>query len=133
MSMNELSDKSDLNMLSAELLQKSSYYDSVCHPVYYACFQLMSHKLIRKGIDLSQQGSIASSQYGGNSHKAVIKTIDQYLNKTNHSDKILYDKYIKKLKEMRERADYKNVRIKQDESDKCIKMSKFVIQVLNTI
>ena len=68
--MNELRDKSELNADVAELLYEKSYYDNVCHPSYYACLQLMSHKLIKKGMDLDRQASIASSRFGGNSHKA---------------------------------------------------------------
>ena len=131
--MDELKDKSTLNLSAAEILYQNYHYDSVCHPAYYACLQLMSYKLIRKGISLNKQGSLASSEYDGNSHKAIIKEIESYIKTTDYHDKKLYKDYVKKLKEMRERADYKEVRIKPEESKECIDMSKFVIKILNSI
>ena len=132
-SMNALKDKSDLNLEASRLLCSSSLYDNVCHPAYYACLQLISYKLAKKGIDLNQQATIASSQYNGNSHKALINSISSYIKTDDYHDKKLYDKYIKELKEMRERADYKNARIKKEESEKCIRMSEFVVHILNSI
>lgn len=131
--MNELKDKSEINMNAAEKMFECSYYDSVCHPAYYACLQLISHKLIRKGVGLDKQGAIASSQYGGNSHKALLGEIKKCLSLSDYKDEQRYSKNILKLKEMRERADYKLSRISRDESENCIVMAKFVIGIINTI
>lgn len=131
--MNELKDKSDINLMATQLLYDNALYDSVCHPAYYACLQLMSHKLIRKGIDLNQQASIASAQYNGNSHIALIKEIEPYLKTGDYQRKRAYMSYVRKLKEMREKADYKNQKISCDESGSCISMAKFVTQILNAI
>lgn len=119
-------------MDAAALMLKHSYYDSVCHPAYYACLQLMSHKLIRKGVSLEQQGAIASSQYGGNSHKALISEIKKHIS-IDYKEEKEYNKSVLKLKEMRERADYKLCRISKEESEKCIDMAKFVIGIINSI
>ena len=131
--MNELKDKSELNMNAAEKMFECSYYDSVCHPAYYACLQLMSHKLIRKGVGLDRQWSIASSQYGGNSHKALLSEIKKHLRISDYKDEKRYKNDILKLKEMRERSDYKLFRISKEESENCINMAKFVIGIINTI
>lgn len=131
--MSELKDKSELNMDAAELMFKHSYYDSVCHPAYYACLQLMSHKLIRKGVDLDKQGIIASSQYQGNSHKAIISETLKYIKTNDYNEEREYRRYVGKLKEMRERADYKLSRISRDESKTCIDMARFVVGIINTI
>ena len=133
MYMNELKGKSELNMDAAKLMLEHSYYDSVCHPAYYACLQLMSHKLIRKGIDLEKQGLLSSSQYRGNSHKAILSEIRKCIEIDDYKDEVRYDKSVKKLKEMRERADYKLSRIKREESEKCINMAEFVIGIINSI
>lgn len=44
--MNELYDKSEINLEAAIKLHEAGMYDAVCHPSYYSCLQLMSHKLI---------------------------------------------------------------------------------------
>lgn len=120
-------------MDAAKLMFEHSYYDSVCHPAYYACLQLMSHKLIRKGINLDMQASISSSQYKGNSHKALIGEIKKYIHINDYKEEKKYNNSVKELKEMRERADYKLSRIKKEESEKCINMAKFVIGIINSI
>ena len=61
--MNELYDKSEINLEAAIKLHEAGMYDAVCHPSYYSCLQLMSHKLIRKGMSLYDQGVKASANY----------------------------------------------------------------------
>lgn len=49
--------KSQINMDVADELRKGGYWDSACHPMYYACLQLITHKLLKSGITLESQGS----------------------------------------------------------------------------
>lgn len=126
-----LKNKSEINLLAAQILHDKNFYDSVCHPAYYACLQLMSYKLIGIGFDLEKQAAKASSKYRGNSHVAILKEFQQYFKIAQYQDERLCRNGIRKLKAYRERADYKNERILQEESDDCITLAKNISRIIN--
>lgn len=131
--MNELYEKSDLNIDAAEKLYNHCLYDSVCHPAYYSCLQLMSHKLIKKGVSLSDQASLCSTKYFGHSHKCLIEETCKRLKFDKCRDEQDYRNGVKQLKEKRESSDYKEERISQEASEACIKLAKEIRQKLNSI
>jgi uncharacterized protein (UPF0332 family) len=131
--MNELYDKSEINLEAAIKLHEAGMYDAVCHPSYYSCLQLMSHKLIRKGMSLYEQGVKASADYNGYSHKCLIYETCKFLKFEGSRDKQNYINSVKQLKEKREDADYHEIRISPDQSDKCIKLAKDIRQKINSI
>ena len=131
--MNELYDKSQLNLDAATFLYQKGLYDSVCHPAYYSCLQLMKNKLIKKGLSLNEQDSLSSAKYNGNSHRCVIEEIRKRLTFSTYRDEQNYLNGVKQLKEARELSDYKDSRILPEQSDKCIKMAKDVLQKINSI
>lgn len=131
--MNELYDKSELNFDASQLLYNNNLYDCVCHPAYYSCLQLMSHKLIMKKIDLSTQAALTSRDYQGHSHQYLINETRKLMKFDKFTDERRYKSFIKQLKEFRERADYKEEKITQEESLQCISMAKEVRQQLKSI
>lgn len=131
--MNELYDKSQLNLDAATFLYDKGLYDSVCHPAYYSCLQLMKHKLIKKGLSLEEQASLSSASYNGNSHQCVIEETCKYLTFQKYRDEQNYRNGVKQLKEARELSDYKDSRISPDESYKCIQKAKEIQQKVNSI
>lgn len=128
-----LKDKSELNLDAAKILLENRLYDSICHPAYYACLQLMSYKLIRKGTSLKEQSSEISQRYYGHSHKYLINKTSSIIKFNNYRDKLLYEGAIKKLKAKREDSDYHDVRIAPNEGEKCIELAEQVITYLKTI
>jgi len=131
--MSGLSDKSQMNMQAADVLQKAYLYSSVCHPAYYACIQLMISKVLElDDIELSTLGSYMS-QSGGRSHKYVIDKIDVILKDKERHGSISFDDYktfknnIRDLKTARVKADYTNEKISQTDS------AKFVLQIVSKL
>jgi uncharacterized protein (UPF0332 family) len=122
--MNELYDKSQLNLDAATFLYQKGLYDSVCHPAYYSCLQLMKHKLIKKGLSLNEQDSLSSAKYNGNSHRCVIEEIRKRLTFSTYRDEQNYLNGVKQLKEARELSDYKDSRILPEQSDNALKWQK---------
>lgn len=131
--MNELYNKSEINFDAAKILHEARLYDSVCHPTYYSCLQLMSHKLIRKGVSLYDQGVLASNKYGGKSHKCLITETSQLIKFESNRDKQNYINGVKQLKEKREDSDYHEIRISRDQSEECIKLAREIRLKINSI
>lgn len=131
--MNELYNKSEINLAAAIKLHKEGLYDAVCHPSYYSCLQLMSHKLIRKGMSLYDQGVLTSTNYNGHSHKCLIYETCKFMKFDGDRDKQNYINSVKQLKEKREDADYHEKRISCDQSDGCIKLAQDIRIKINSI
>jgi len=131
--MDDLLNKSDINLLAAEVLQKKTYYDSVCHPTYYACLQLMSYKLISRGISLEQQRQITDSRYNCHSHRYLIEETTKLIKFESCIDERDYKKAIKELKSKREDADYHEVRILPEDSQKCIELANNITRIIRSI
>ena len=131
--MSGLYNKSEINLEAANLLNENGFYASACHPIYYSCLQLIAHKLITRNVTLEKQAALSSSCYSGNSHKCLIKESVKLIKVDRHREKKEYEDNLKQLKELRERADYKNDEIKQEECTQALAIVKLVIQKINTI
>ena len=95
--------------------------------------KLMSHKLIRKGVSLYDQGVLASNKYGGKSHKCLITETSQLIKFESNRDKQNYINGVKQLKEKREDSDYHEIRISRDQSEECIKLAREIRLKINSI
>lgn len=132
--MDQLKNKSELSLAAAECLRKNTYYNAACHPMYYSCLQLIKYKLIKQGISLEIQASQASSRYKGNSHKYLIQKSKELIPfKGDLRKKQEYSDNIKKLKDLRERADYQVDEIKQEECESGIRLAKSLILQIEKI
>lgn len=132
--MDDLLHKSQLNIEVAELLYERKFCDSACHPMYYACLQLITHKLIKKGITLERQSSLISGDYKGNSHRYWISESYKQLNPSiSFRERKAYKDNLYQLKELREKSDYKEQRISEMECFNGINLAKQVIQQINSI
>lgn len=131
--MSGLNNKSEINLEVANLLNEKGFYASACHPIYYSCLQLIAYKLIKCNVTLAQQAALSSNQYFGNSHKCLIKESAKRIKANGYRERKDYEDNIKQLKDLRERADYKDDEIKQDECIQALATVKLVIQKINTI
>lgn len=104
--MGNLATKSETNLKAARLLLKEHFYSSVCHPAYYACFQLTKDKLIEKGISTFPPDE-KEKRLG--SHKYMIKEAKRFIcAQKGRQEAEFFDRKIKKLKAYRTTADYKD-------------------------
>lgn len=125
--MSELLDKSALNMNAAEYLLKEGHYDSVCHPAYYSCFQLMKHKVCHSmHIDYeAQEREIVSSRQ--NTHQYTIRKITDYIQQQKGAWVAQqFNRDIKDLKKHRENSDYKIIRLGRDTCEACVTLAKHI-------
>lgn len=131
--MDEFLVKSQFNETAATLLYNNHLYDSVFHPIYYSCLQLIIHKLIKKGITLDQQSTLIASRYKGNSHRCLIEESKKQITFNSIREKKEYGDNIKQLKDFREKADYKECRINQSQCCDGINIAILVRQKINSI
>lgn len=103
-----LRQKSQENIASADLLVNKGYFNASVHCSYYGCLQLMKLVINNVGhIDFDTQHSESNNSIHGGSHKYYLKTFKDIAIKVHlKSDIETYTNDIKKLKELRVRADY---------------------------
>jgi uncharacterized protein (UPF0332 family) len=133
--MPELLNKSDLNLNAAEFLFKGGHYATVCHPAYYSCLQLIKYKIKKSlKIDYSQQSSEASVSYRGNTHVYLINKVKNEISiKRGRAEAQDFEREIKDLKELRERADYQNISISFSDCERAIQKAKDLILTIKTV
>lgn len=132
--MDKLYDKSEINIMVADILYNSHFYPCVCHPAYYSCIQLMKYKIKRSlNIPYEQQASETSCKYKGNTHKYLISKVKEIIkSKKGISEASIFDRSIKDLKEIRERSDYQDIDISSTIGKKAIDIAKQVRNIINT-
>lgn len=84
-------------------------------------------------MSLYDQGVKASANYNGYSHKCLIYETCKFMKFESTRDEQNYINSVKQLKMKREDADYHEIRISHDQSDKCIKLAKDIRQKINSI
>lgn len=132
--MDQLKNKSELSLAAAECLRKNTYYNAACHPMYYSCLQLISYKLIKKGISLEEQGSQISNYYKGNTHKYLIhKSMELIPFEKTDCDKNHYLNDFKMLSRLRVQADYKINLIGPSECESGMRLAQSLILEINKI
>jgi len=131
--MTELKTKSEHNMIASELLIKEHLHSSSVHCSYYACFQLLQYKMYYS-LNLSEkEQSSQISLEGGNTHKYILNKVFDYLKskpelRREHSN---FKREIKDLKLLRTTADYKNIKINFELSDKAHNLAEKLIRFIN--
>jgi len=113
--------KADFNKEAADVLFQQSLYAPSVHCAYYSCFQLLKYILKTKlNKPYAQQAAEISASTGGT--HAYIKS--QILREIASSDRQNYTDVNRKLGDLklfRERADYDNVQIDIEFSEKSIR------------
>ncbi|WP_136152164.1 HEPN domain-containing protein [Flavobacterium sangjuense] len=136
--MSFLKEKSGFNLDAAKVLIEEQYnYAPSVHCSYYGVFQMISHTLNRIGITFDKVAEDIAKSKGRpmskDSHTYPIDLIHNALS-------VKYDKYYAKtvrdqivlLRKFRTISDYKNVKVEKDQSVEAYKISKEVINILNT-
>jgi uncharacterized protein (UPF0332 family) len=122
--MTKLKEKSEFNIDAAKVLINNYLYAPSVHCSYYSCFQLMKYALKKiAGIEYEDLGKqIRLSEQ--NTHKFVINEIGKIIKRKNAYDFRYFNNNIRELKALREEADYENVEILIDKSEKALKKAK---------
>lgn len=128
--MTQLKNKSDINLIAAELLHKQSYYPSVVHCAYYSCVQLMKHTWLYIMKKSNEDLINLSNHTSEGSHELLINQIRSFI-KANSQDDRTFNRDILQLKRLRVRADYEDLMIDYEISEKSITLSKSTQKILN--
>src|SRR5690606_28722094 len=103
--MGHLKNKSEINLVAAELLNKQYLYPAVVHCAYYSCLQLMRHIWINQmGKSLQELGVLTRNSRDG-SHEVLINQIKMFLKSLSLDDRS-FNNSITQLKKLRIKADY---------------------------
>ncbi len=129
--MGVLKDKSGFNLDSAELLYNNSLYAPSVHCSYYAFLQRLKYNLkiyTGKTYEIIEQECL-KSRFG--THGYLINEFRTILRHKDHREYKTAKRAIDDLKNFREDSDYFDVIIGPDESDKALKLSKYLISEIN--
>ena len=129
--MSYLKNKSEINRLAADLLQKQSFYPSVIHCAYYSCIQLMKHLMLNKlgKTEIDIVNEVRNSTNG--THEVMINSIIMYL-KLSNKDWKTFNTNINQLKRLRVSADYENIEIDSTKGSQSISLTDLIIKHLNS-
>jgi uncharacterized protein (UPF0332 family) len=128
--MSILKQKSDINLMAAELLHNNSLYPSVVHCSYYSCFQLMKHLWLGKMGKTEEDLKTANNNTTEGSHEVLINKIIAYLKNSTSADSRTFQSNIGQLKKLRKKADYESVQIDVSVSKDSIDLSKATSGIL---
>lgn len=120
--MNELKNKSEINLDSAKLLSKNNYYAPSVHCSYYSVLQLMKYAVcVSIGISYDEQDKEINQL---KQHKASAKGTHEYLigkieEKIHEFDRPNFTSFTRKVKDLkvfRKNSDYEDVSISFEQS-----------------
>ena len=125
-----LKEKSEFNIASAEILYTQNYYAPSVHCAYYACFQLMKHIISERfHISYEEQEAETRASNNPNTHSYVIGKIrNEIRSDRERFREINYQ--LGDLRNFRNKADYDNIQIDSELSDKAIRFSKNLLGYL---
>ncbi len=117
------------------LKEDKFFYAASIHSFYYSCVQTILHILISKYKFNEKTIFQAIRNSGGlNSHDWYRETIfNKCTNYLNEDRALEFHQYISKLKKLRNKADYKNILIKNYDSLEAKKMSERIIKILEEL
>ena len=127
------SDKSNINIASAELLFNNENYCSVVHSCYYSNILLMFHVLhvfLNMSEDQIEIEREDGSRINKGSHNWLKTTINFELNKIDCAAFREFNNQFGELKRLRIIADYKNEKIEKDDAGSSIKKAKRINEIL---
>lgn len=131
--MSALTNKSDINYSSAEILQQKSHYCSTVHCAYYSSVQLMKHILLNNIGKSESQIKTESKGTNGGSHIYMIAEVFAYLIKINNKESNMFNTNIVSLKKLRERADYFDVNIDSATGKSSITLAESINKILKKV
>lgn len=128
-----LFEKHKESISAAELLQKQNYYSSTVNRAYYGCFQFLLDvvftRLNVKPADFESQ----RRQNREGTHGWASKLIEYELAHINPQEFKWYQKKFPEFQKLREKADYSNEKISQDESADSINTANAIIDLVNKL
>ncbi|WP_149697743.1 HEPN domain-containing protein [Chitinophaga sp. CF418] len=126
-------EKSNQNLLSARYLIKKRIYCSSVHCSFYSCLQTMFHFLfIKKKIAINE--FIAKGKQSGiSSHIQAFKLIGNEIANSDFKDYKWFQKQYPELKHLREKADYSDEFIIQEEVHDALNKANSIISLVNKI
>lgn len=136
--MSSLKNKSDLNLLAAEILIENSLHAPSVHCSYYSCFQLSKYALKEfAGIDYIQQEEELnrlkqeqSTKFG--SHEYVIFKLGNEINRCSKETYRIFSTNFKILKSFRKKSDYLDEMISDEQSKESLRLSTELVQLLKS-
>lgn len=134
--MSNLSNKSEINIDAAKLLNGKNLYSAVAHCAYYACYQKIKHIWLHKqgktDLELEQLGRTKPRM---GSHEVLINEIGTFIKSSGSKNFIddfrVYNNNILQLKKLRTRADYEDTIFDSTSSSKSLTLSNEIIPVLS--
>ncbi len=134
--MSNLSNKSEINIDAAKLLNDKNLYSAVAHCAYYACYQKIKHIWLHKqgktDLELEQLGRTKPRM---GSHEILINEIGTFIKSSGSKNFIddfrVYNNNILQLKKLRTRADYEDTIFDSTSSSKSLTLSNEIIPVLS--
>jgi len=126
-------EKSNQNLLSAGYLIKKKSYCSSVHCSFYSCLQTMFHCLFTKK-KITRKEFIAKSKHSGvSSHVQASKLIGNEIANNDFKDYKWFQKQFPELKYLREKADYSDEIIVQEEVHDALNKANSIIYLINKI
>ena len=134
--MSKLLKKSETSYSAAELLHKQCLFSSVAHCSYYSCFQMYKYIWLYpmdKTDDLLKNATNESFRNNlriKGSHNILLDLVAQHIKTNNRDDFRVINTSINQLKKLRRTADYDDKDFFDKQSEKSIKLSTSIREVL---
>lgn len=134
--MSQLLKKSETSYSAAELLHKQCLFSSVAHCSYYSCFQMYKYIWLYpmdKTDDLLKNATNESFRNNlriKGSHNILLDRVAQHIKTNNRGDFRVLNTSIIQLKKLRQTADYDDKDFFDKQSEKSIKLSTSIREVL---
>lgn len=130
--MSELKHKSDFNKHAADLLITNNLYAPSVHSSYYRCIQLMLYIIFhKKQLKTRSDFSIEAKNRRDGSHGHAIYLIELELAKKSRDSFKSFQALVPKLKEYREKSDYLDDQIKQQDGIDARAKADSIVNILN--
>lgn len=120
--------KSESNLLLAQKIinERTGFYHSSIHCLYYSCFQLMLH-ICSSDLTVKNFNEESLDKKKGPHEKMIDKFVNCFVNKQKRFLAADFNNEINKLKILRHKADYKNIEISESKAIEAEKATKTII------
>lgn len=134
--MSHLSNKSEISIEAAKLLDDKNLYSAVAHCAYYACYQKLKHIWLYKQQKTEQDlENLGRTKTRMGSHEVLINEIGTFIKNSGSKnfieDSRVYNNNILQLKRLRTEADYKDAVFDSTNSSKSLTLLHEITPVLN--
>lgn len=133
--MSYLSNKSEISIEAAKLLDDKNLYSAVAHCAYYACYQKLKHIWLYKQQKTEQElENLGRTKTRMGSHEVLINEIGIFIKNSGSknfiADSRVYNNILQ-LKRLRTEADYKDAVFDSTNSSKSLTLLHEITPVLN--